>query len=280
MPGFATSGRARANAHRLMNALGVEAREIDIRPSCAQMLADLDHAATQGEPVYDVALENVQAGERTSHLFRLANHHHGLVVGTGDRSELALRWCTYGVGDQMTHYSVNASVPKTLIQYLIRRSVDSGEFTADAAEALTRVVDTAISPELVSDTGGGQQLSEGVVGPYELQDFHLYYLLRYGYRPSRVTSLAHHAWADPVRGAWPDLVPPERRKAYDLATIKHWLGVLLVRFIQTSQFKWSTLPNGPMVGSGGSLSARGDWRAPSDASARAWLDELDRNVPG
>jgi NAD+ synthase (glutamine-hydrolysing) len=247
------------------------------------MLEDLDHPAAQGEPVYDLTYENVQAGERTSHLFRLANHNRALVVGTGDLSELALGWCTFGVGDQMSHYNVNASVPKTLIQYLIRWTVDTGELNGGAADILQSILDTEISPELVpalaNDGGQPAQRSEDVVGPYELQDFNLYYLLRFGYRPSRIAYLAHEAWGDRERGRWPDLVPPDARREYDLSTIKHWLRVFLHRFVETSQFKRSTLPNAPKVGSGGSLSPRGDWRAPSDASARVWLDELERNVP-
>ncbi|WP_280465016.1 NAD(+) synthase [Nocardia brasiliensis] len=287
MPGFATSTRTRTDAHRLMDALGVTAREIDIRPSATQMLRDLGHPAADGVPQYDVTYENVQAGERTSHLFRLANQHGALVLGTGDLSELALGWCTFGVGDHMAHYSVNASVPKTLIKYLIAWSVDTGEFGPAAGEVLGSILRTEISPELVPDTGAPHagdstapsQSSEATVGPYELQDFHLYYLLRFGYRPSRIAYLARHAWSDPSRGSWPDLVPVEQRNAYDLPTVKHWLAEFLRRFVQTSQFKRSTLPNAPKVGSGGSLSPRGDWRAPSDASAAAWLDELARNVP-
>ncbi|MGX1771275.1 NAD(+) synthase [Nocardia brasiliensis] len=287
MPGFATSTRTRTDAHRLMDALGVTAREIDIRPSATQMLRDLGHPAADGVPQYDVTYENVQAGERTSHLFRLANQHGALVLGTGDLSELALGWCTFGVGDHMAHYSVNASVPKTLIKYLIAWSVDTGEFGPAAGEVLGSILRTEISPELVPGTGAPQagdsaapsQSSEAIVGPYELQDFHLYYLLRFGYRPSRIAYLARHAWSDPSRGSWPDLVPVEQRNAYDLPAVKHWLAEFLRRFVQTSQFKRSTLPNAPKVGSGGSLSPRGDWRAPSDASAAAWLDELARNVP-
>jgi NAD+ synthase (glutamine-hydrolysing) len=282
LPGFATSDRTRHNAHRLMTALGTTAGEIDIRPSALQMLRDLGHPAARGEPVHDITYENVQAGERTSHLFRLANQRGALVVGTGDLSETALGWSTYGVGDHMSHYNVNVSVPKTLIQYLIRWSIDTGQVDADTAGILRSIVDTAISPELVpaQDRQPPAQNSEAVVGPFELQDFHLYHLLRFGYRPSRVAYLAHHAWADRTRGRWPDLIPPGSRNEYDLPTIKRWLAVFLHRFIQTSQFKRSALPNGPKVGSGGALSPRGDWRAPSDATARAWLDELERNVPG
>ena len=281
MPGFGTSTRTRTDAHELMAALGVSAHEIDIRPSATQMLRDLGHPAADGAEQYDITYENVQAGERTSHLFRLANHHHALVVGTGDLSELALGWCTFGVGDHMAHYSVNASVPKTLIKYLIAWAAETGQFGPEAAKVLKSILLTEISPELIpgADPADPAQSSEATVGPYELQDFHLYYLLRFGYRPSRIAYLARHAWSDPSVGSWPDLIPADQRHAYDLPVIKHWLGEFLRRFIQTSQFKRSTLPNAPKVGSGGSLSPRGDWRAPSDASAAAWLDELARNVP-
>ncbi len=281
MPGFATSDRTLDQAHRLMNAFGVSASTIDIRPSCKLMLADIGHPYARGEQVYDTTFENVQAGERTSHLFRLANLHNAPVVGTGDLSELALGWCTYGVGDQMAHYNVNASVPKTLIRHLIRFEAASGELSADASRALLDVLATEISPELVPGSRDGQpaQRTEDVVGPYELQDFHLYYVNRFGYRPSKVAFLAWNAWRDATRGAWPD-VPEDERRAYDLAAVRRWLRVFLVRFFAQSQFKRSAMPNGPKVGSGGSLSPRGDWRAPSDADATTWLAELDAHVPG
>ena len=280
MPGFATSQHTLTNAHRLMVALGVDAHEIDIRPSSQQMLEDLGHVAADGEAHYDVVYENVQAGERTSHLFRLANHHNGLVVGTGDLSELALGWCTFGVGDHMAHYNVNGSVPKTLIQYLIRWAIDTKMFADDASDALSSILATLITPELVPVAKGeAPQSSEAVVGPYELQDFHLYYLLRFGYRSSRIAYLAHHAWGDRNIGAWPEHVALDERHEYDLATIRHWLEVFVYRFFQISQFKRSAMPNGPKVGSGGSLSPRGDWRAPSDSEATVWLEELKRNVP-
>ena len=280
LPGFATGEHTRGNAWRLMEALGVSAEEIDIRPSANQMLSDLGHPAARGEKVYDITFENVQAGERTSHLFRLANHHGGLVIGTGDLSELALGWSTYGVGDQMSHYSVNASVPKTLIRFVLRWAIDTGQFGADENQVLQSVLDTAISPELVpGDSDTPTQESESTVGPYELQDFFLFYILRFGYRPSKVAFLAHHAWHDRESGPWPDLIPPAARNEYSLAEIKHWLGVFLDRFFRTSQFKRSALPNAPKVGSGGSLSPRGDWRAPSDSAATAWLEELRANVP-
>jgi NAD+ synthase (glutamine-hydrolysing) len=283
MPGFATSGLTLRNAGALMESLRVSAHELDIRPSATQMLKDLDHPASRGEAQYDVTYENVQAGERTSHLFRLANYHDALVLGTGDLSELALGWSTYGVGDQMSHYNVNASVPKTLIQFLIRWAIDTDQFGDDAGEVLASVLDTEISPELIpSDDPGSDEPSQGsesVVGPYELQDFFLYYTLRFGYRPAKVAFLAHHAWHDRELGPWPDLIPPERRNEYTLGQIKHWLEVFLQRFFGFSQFKRSALPNAPKVGSGGSLSPRGDWRAPSDSTAQTWLAQLRASVP-
>ncbi len=283
MPGFATSRHTLDNAHRLMQALGVSAAEIDIRPSAMQMLRDLGHPAADGEPVYDVTYENVQAGERTSHLFRLANQHRALVVGTGDLSELALGWSTYGVGDQMSHYNVNASVPKSLIQFLIRWEIETKQFSEAAGAALQSVLETEISPELIprdeADPDKPGADSESVVGPYELQDFFLYYVVRFGFRPSKVAFLAQHAWGDRRQGSWPDLIPVERRNEYSLAEIKHWFGVFLDRFFRTSQFKRSAIPNAPKVGTGGSLSPRGDWRAPSDGSSDVWLRELETNVP-
>ncbi len=283
MPGFATSERTLANAQALMRALGVTGTELDIRPSCMQMLRDIGHPFAEGEPVHDITFENVQAGERTSHLFRLANLHRGLVVGTGDLSEQALGWATYGVGDQMSHYNVNTSVPKTLIQHLIRWLVDTRQFDPQTSAVLQSIVDTEISPELVPAAEAGQdgpgQSTEQVIGPYDLQDFHIYYVTRFGFRPSKVAYLALQAWGDAERGEWPALLPSERRQQYDLPAIRKWLEVFLYRFFKTSQFKRSASPNGPKVGSGGSLSPRGDWRAPSDSEATVWLDELRRNVP-
>jgi NAD+ synthase (glutamine-hydrolysing) len=283
MPGFATSQRTLRNAHRLMDALGVSGQELDIRPAATQMLRDIGHPAAEGEADYDITYENVQAGERTSHLFRLANFHGGLVLGTGDLSELALGWATYGVGDQMSHYHINASVPKTLIQFLIRWIIDTDQFGSEVNEVLDSVLGTEISPELVprsdpdADEPGAD--SESIVGPYELQDFFLYYVMRFGYSPSKVAFLARHAWGDRAAGSWPDLIPEERRNEYSLAEIKHWLGVFLDRFFRTSQFKRSAMPNAPKVGSGGSLSPRGDWRAPSDGSSVTWLEALRSSVP-
>lgn len=282
MPGFATSERTRTNALALMRALGVTTNEIDIRPSCLQMLKDLQHPYARGEAVYDITFENVQAGERTSHLFRLANQQGGLVVGTSDLSELALGWCTYGVGDQMSHYGVNASVPKTLIKHLIRWVIGSRQFDGTAGHVLQSIVDTDISPELIPGDGHAAapaQASESVLGPFALQDFFLYYISRFGYRPSRVAFLAEHAWRDRGAGVWPEDLPAGERREYDRAAVKRWLAVFLRRFFETSQFKRSALPNAPKVGSGGSLSPRSDWRAPSDGHADAWLQELEREVP-
>jgi NAD+ synthase (glutamine-hydrolysing) len=277
MPGFATSARTLAQAHELMRVVGCTAHELDIRPSCRQMLRDIGHPHSESRPVYDVTFENVQAGERTSHLFRLANLHDGLVVGTSDLSELALGWCTYGVGDHMAHYGVNASVPKTLIQHVIRWIADMERLGPEASAVLRRVLTTEISPELVPAVGDGEepaQGSEAIIGPYELQDFSLYYTLRFGYAPPKVAILSYCAWHDPDVGAWPD-VPPDKRHRYEVGQIKANLRIFLDRFFRLSQFKRSVMPNAPKVGSGGSLSPRGDYRAPSDAASTAWLHTLD-----
>jgi NAD+ synthase (glutamine-hydrolysing) len=277
MPGFATSERTLDQSRRLMRAVGCTAAEIDIRPSCLQMFKDIGHPFAEGKPVYDVTFENVQAGERTSHLFRLANLHGAPVVGTSDLSELALGWSTYGVGDHMAHYHVNASVPKTLIQYLIRHVARTGQLGGGAREVLDAILATTISPELVpgSAESGPSQDTEAVIGPYELQDFHLYYIVRFGYLPSKVAFLAWCAWHDAARGNWPDLAGGARNQ-YAIADIRKWLGVFVHRFFQLSQYKRSALPNGPKVGSGGSLSPRSDWRAPSDSEAAAWLADVQR----
>jgi NAD+ synthetase len=278
MPGFATSERTLAQAKRLIRALGCAYQSIDIRPSCEQMLKNIDHPHRIDVPVYDTTFENVQAGERTSHLFRLANLHNALVVGTSDLSELALGWCTYGIGDHMSHYNVNASIPKTLIQYLLRWVADTEQCGQAASQVLLDILDTEISPELVPGEGsasGPAQKTEAVIGPYELQDFTLYYALRYGYAPPRLAFLAYCAWHDRGKGAWPN-IPTARRNAYTLAQIKHYLRIFLLRFFKQSQFKRSCLPNAPKVGSGGSLSPRGDYRAPSDSEASAWIAQLER----
>ncbi|WP_423196293.1 MULTISPECIES: NAD(+) synthase [unclassified Cupriavidus] len=280
MPGFATSDRTLQQARQLMTLVGCTASEIDIRPSCLAMLKDLDHPYARGEAVYDVTFENVQAGERTNHLFRLANYHGGIVIGTGDLSELALGWCTYGVGDHMSHYSVNASVPKTLISHLVRWVAETGQVVDAGKDVLLAVLDTDISPELVPGGAGAQdkapeQKTENIIGPYELQDFHLYYTLRFGFAPSKVAFLALTAWGDRARGSWPN-GPEVARNEYQLGEIKRILGIFVDRFFRTSQFKRSCIPNAPKVGSGGSLSPRGDWRAPSDAEAAVWVRDLTR----
>ncbi|HEY3950593.1 NAD(+) synthase [Phenylobacterium sp.] len=280
MPGFATSEGTKSNAWALMKALGVTGAEIDIRPAANQMLGDMGHPFAKGEAVYDVTFENVQAGLRTDYLFRLANHNRALVVGTGDLSELALGWCTYGVGDQMSHYNVNASLAKSLIQHLIRWVVKTGQLEKAASKTLLAILDTEISPELVpADATGAIQSTQAKVGPYELQDFSLFHITRYGLRPSKVAFLAWHAWRDAKAGPWPPNFPEEARHQYDLAEIKAWLKLFLFRFFEISQFKRSAVPNSPKVISGGALSPRGDWRAPSDGTARVWLEELEANVP-
>ncbi len=272
LPAFATTARTKGNAWRLMRALGVSAQEIDVSAACTQMLEDIGHPAARGAAVYDATYENVQAGARSSLLFRLANLHEGIVIGTGDLSELALGWCTYGVGDQMAHYNVNSSVPKTLIQHLIRWCARDARFGAETVAVLADVLATEISPELIP---GATQNTEAFVGPYALQDFNLYYMTRYGFSPAKTAFLAWRAWGEAARGRWPSVIAGSERRAYDLGEIKHWLTVFVRRFFATSQFKRSALPNGPKVSSGGSLSPRGDWRAPSDSSPDAWLASLD-----
>ena len=279
LPGFATSDATKSNAWTLMRTLGVSAGEIDIRPAARQMLADLDHPFARGEAVYDTTFENVQAGLRTDYLFRLANRHGALVVGTGDLSELGLGWCTYGVGDQMSHYNPNGSVSKTLIQHLIAFAANSGEFGDETNATLRAVLAAEITPELVPAGADGKgQSTEAAVGPYALQDFNLFYLTRFGFRPSKIAYLAWQAWRDESIGGWPQEVAAADRRAYDLPGIKRWLALFLRRFF-ASQFKRSAMPNGPKLSSGGSLSPRGDWRMPSDASPAAWLAELEANVP-
>jgi len=277
LPGFATGSASKGNATALARALGVSFEEIDIRPAAEQMLHDLGHPFSGGEPVYDVTFENVQAGLRTDYLFRLANHQGGIVLGTGDLSELALGWCTYGVGDQMSHYAVNTGVPKTLIQHLIRWVIGERLFDDEVGRILGVIVEQEITPELIPEQEGVKpQATEDSVGPYALQDFNLFYVLRYGFRPSKIAFLALHAWRDCDEGEWPPNYPHERRTAYDLNVIRSWLEVFLGRFFAFSQFKRSALPNGPKVAAGGSLSPRGDWRAPSDGNASAWLADLQR----
>ncbi len=276
MPGFATSEATKGLATSLAASLGVTFETLDITKSAEQMLDDLGHPFADGERVYDVTFENVQAGLRTDYLFRLANHRGGIVLGTGDLSELALGWCTYGVGDQMSHYNVNAGVPKTLIQHLIRWVISTHQFDAVTDSVLQEILDQEITPELIPTEGGAKpQATEDSVGPYALQDFTLYHVLRRGHRPSKIAFLAWHAWHDPQAGEWPPGFPDDQRPAYDIATITRWMDVFIRRFF-ASQFKRSALPNGPKVTSGGTMSPRGDWRMPSDASSAAWLADLAR----
>ncbi|AXN45763.1 Glutamine-dependent NAD(+) synthetase [Mycobacterium marinum] len=280
LPGFATGDRTKNNAIKLAKALGVSFEEIDITETARLMLDTIGHPFSSGEKVYDVTFENVQAGLRTDYLFRIANHRGGIVLGTGDLSELGLGWSTYGVGDQMSHYNVNAGVPKTLIQHLMRWVISSGQFDEHVDEVLQSVLDTEITPELVP-TGEEEELqsSESKVGPFALQDFSLFHVLRYGFRPSKIAFLAWHAWSDSQRGNWPPGFPDDKRPSYSLSEIRHWMMVFAQRFYSFSQFKRSALPNGPKVSHGGALSPRGDWRAPSDMSARVWLDEIETTVP-
>ena len=279
MPGFATTAGTKRNAIDLATRLGCTFEEIDIRPVATQMLKDMGHPFGRGEEVYDVTFENVQAGLRTDFLFRIANERGGIVLGTGDLSELALGWCTFGVGDQMAHYGVNAGIPKTLIQHLIRWVVAEKIFDDAVGATLLSVLDTEISPELVpSKDGEPIQSTQAKIGPYPLQDFTLFQVLRRGARPSRIAFLAEKAWHDASTGHWPVGIPENEQVAYQLPEIRKWLELFIKRFF-ANQFKRSTLPNGPKVVAGGTLSPRGDWRMPSDTSGAAWLSELERNVP-
>jgi NAD+ synthase (glutamine-hydrolysing) len=281
MPGFATGDTTKSNAWKLMNALGIVGEEIDIRPAAMQMLKDMGHPYAEGKKVYDIAFENVQAGLRTDYLFRLANQRSGFVIGTGNLSEVALGWSTYGVGDQMSHYGVNAGVPKTLIQYLIRWAVKTGQFDSDTNSILESILATRISPELIpADDKGEMQSTEDTIGPYALHDFFLFHILRSGQPPSKVAFLAWQAWHDAGKGQWPLDYPDALKRAYDLPTIRKWLEIFLYRFFQTSQFKRTAIPNSPKVSAGGALSPRGDWRAPSDGNAKPWLDELKTALDG
>ena len=280
LPGFATGKQSKGFAWKLMRALEITGEEIDIKPAARRMLADLGHPFARGEAVYDLTFENVQAGLRTDYLFRAAGQRNALVLGTGDLSENALGWQTYGVGDQMSHYNVNGGAPKTLIQHLIRWTARHGDFDKAVSKVLTDIVTAEISPELVpADATGAVQKTESTVGPYALQDFNLYYIHRFGLRPSKVAFLALHAWGDAGAGGWPDAIPAHQRVAYDLPTIARWLEVFLKRFFQSSQYKRSAMPNGPKISGGGALSPRGDWRAPSDSTAAAWLAELKAALP-
>ena len=256
MPGFGTTDRTYNNALKLMETLGVTIREISIAAAVTQHFSDINHDAT----IHDITYENSQARERTQILMDVANQENAIVVGTGDLSELALGWATYN-GDHMSMYGVNAGVPKTLIRYLV--SYVAGEM---ATETLLDIVDTPISPELIpaDEQGNIKQKTEDLVGPYELHDFFIYYFLRYGFSPKKIFLLAKRAFCTPGEG---------KSALYDEETIKKWLTTFCRRFFN-QQFKRSCLPDGPKVGSV-SLSPRGDWRMPSDASSALWLKECE-----
>ncbi|MCI7089100.1 MAG: NAD(+) synthase [Prevotella sp.] len=259
MPGFGTTDRTHLNAVNLMESLGVTVHEISIAKSVTQHFEDIGHDSAK----HDVTYENSQARERTQILMDMANRVGGLVVGTGDLSELALGWATYN-GDHMSMYGVNASIPKTLIRHLVRYVADN-DVVAQSRLTLLDIIDTPISPELIpaDENGNISQKTEDLVGPYELHDFFLYHYLRFGYRPAKLFLMATVAFD----GHDPSV------SAYDHDTIKHWLKTFFRRFF-AQQFKRSCLPDGPKVGSV-SLSPRGDWRMPSDASCSLWLEEID-----
>ena len=259
MPGFGTTGRTHRNATALMESLGVSVREVSIGAAVEQHFRDIGHDMA----VHDVTYENSQARERTQILMDIANQAGGIVVGTGDLSELALGWATYN-GDHMSMYGVNAGVPKTLIRHLVKHAATTVD--EDSRLTLLDIIDTPVSPELIpaDDDGNISQKTEELVGPYELHDFFMYYLLRFGFRPAKIFMLARKAFSGGRDGA----------ASYDDDTIKHWLRTFIRRFF-AQQFKRSCLPDGPKVGSV-SLSPRGDWRMPSDASAAMWLAECDR----
>lgn len=254
MPGFGTTNRTYHNAISLMNSLGITSREISIKEACIQHFKDINHDIN----VHDVTYENAQARERTQILMDIANQTRGMVIGTGDLSELALGWATYN-GDHMSMYGVNGSIPKTLVKYLVKW-VAENEVDETSCITLLDIVDTPISPELIpaDENGDIKQKTEDLVGPYELHDFFLYYFMRFGFRPSKIFMLASLAF----------------KEVYDEETIKKWLLIFFRRFFN-QQFKRSCLPDGPKVGSI-SISPRGDWRMPSDASAAAWLKEIEK----
>lgn len=259
MPGFGTTDRTYNNAVSLMKSLGITMKEVNIAKAVMQHFEDIGHDAS----VHDVAYENSQARERTQILMDLTNELGGLVIGTGDLSELALGWATYN-GDHMSMYGVNASIPKTLIRYLVRYVADT-EVDEQSRETLLDVIDTPISPELIpaDEQGNIKQKTEDLVGPYELHDFFLYYALRYGFQPAKIYMLAKVAFQSGQHSTL----------TYDDATIKKWLTVFYRRFF-SQQFKRSCLPDGPKVGSV-SLSPRGDWRMPSDANSQLWIQECE-----
>lgn len=257
MPGFGTTDRTYTNAVNLMKQLGVTIKEISIKDACIQHFKDIEHDIN----VHDVTYENGQARERTQILMDLSNKLNGMVIGTGDLSELALGWATYN-GDHMSMYGVNVSIPKTLIKYLVSYVADT-QVDAEAKATLLDIIDTPISPELIpaDEQGNIAQKTEDLVGPYVLHDFFLYYMLRLGFSPAKILMLAKHAFNN------------DEKYRFDNATIEKWLKTFLRRFF-SQQFKRSCLPDGPKVGSV-SLSPRGDWRMPSDASSALWLNSIE-----
>lgn len=268
MPGFATSQASRERAAALTSALGLECTTIDIRPAATEMLKALGHPAGEGQPVYDITFENIQAGLRSDYLFRLANQNGGFVLGTGDLSELALGWCTYGVGDHMSHYAINAGVPKSLMRDLILEATEvlsENLLLSDETalrDVLAQVLDADISPELIPGEGDGAQTTEGTIGPYELHDFFLYHTLK-GAGPQLVAFLAQAAFGTGTEG----------ETKYSRSEIHRWLKVFYRRFI-TQQFKRSALPDGPVIWEGMTLSPRAGFQFPSDLSADAVLAQL------
>lgn len=273
LPGFATSEGTKSHAYKLCESLGIKCEEIDIRPAARQMLADMGHPFAKGAAQYDVTFENVQAGLRTDYLFRIANHQGGLVIGTGDLSEAALGWCTYGVGDHMSHYSVNPGIPKTMLQYMIRWVCRQNLFGEACTKVLQDILAQEISPELIPGGGEKLQSTQDTIGPYELHEFFLYHLLL-GREPRDIAYLAWQAWRDKDNGVWPADLPEADRHQYDLETILRWLREFLRRFF-TSQFKRTCVPGGPGITSGFGLSPRGDLRMPSDISGRIWIKQVD-----
>lgn len=270
LPGFATTSHTKSNAQRLAEALGASFETIDIRPTAELILKNIGHPLDE----YDVTFENVQAGVRTDYLFRIANQRGGIVLGTGDLSELALGWCTYGVGDQMSHYDINAGLPKTLMQQLVRWVIKTDRFGAKVSRVLQSILDTEITPELIPTAGDAKpQSTEGSIGPYNLHDFFLYWMLL-GYEPTKIQFLALHAWADASKGQWPGGFPESSKVEYSADEINRWLKVFLRRFT-TQQFKRTASPSGPALLGGGSLSPRNGWVAPSDANAEVFLENLD-----
>lgn len=267
MPGFGTTGRTYNNAMELMRSLGITVKEVSIVDAVTQHFEDINHDIS----VHDVTYENSQARERTQVLMDMANKLNGMVVGTGDLSELALGWATYN-GDHMSMYGVNASVPKTLIRYLVNY-VAQREVDDQSAQTLQDIIDTPISPELIpaDEKGNIQQKTEDLVGPYELHDFFLYYFLRFGFSPKKIFMLAKNAFIE--NKSKRVKLGPNDPETYDEETIKKWLRVFVRRFF-SQQFKRSCLPDGPKVGSV-SLSPRGDWRMPSDAMAAMWMQDAE-----